>query len=130
MNCFGCRRLNSPVASAQDGTDETTISLNASYPRALFGFALRTMADHESVTDIAYFKNQMPSEVFLTGLFVAFQSVLPELLNQPLTHIVSKAERIDEIVLRLGHIEGRAFKSNERSNFGLHVCNEHDSLRI
>ena len=72
------------------------------------------MSDYKSVTDTCWFEIQIPSEVFLAGLFISPDALFAKFVDQPLGHIIAETAGINEMVLRFGHIEGRAFKSNDR----------------
>jgi len=78
------------------------------------------MAYNKAVTETSYSKVQIPAEIFLTGLVIRFYALFTQFVDQPVRNIVSITVRINEIILRLGHVESLAFESDDRSDFRFH----------
>ena len=107
----------SAPAPAQYGTDQATFPLKPSNPGTFFRFAMWAMSDYKGVPDTRCFEIQIPSEVFLAGLFISPHALFAKFPDEPLAHIVTETAGINEIVSWLRHVEGRAFKSDDRPDF-------------
>jgi len=82
------------------------------------------MPDHKRVVSARDIKIQKPAEIFLAGFFIRLYSPLAQLNHEPLRHIVPETGRIDEIVPRLAHVEGRGLERDNRSDFFAHARSE------
>ena len=88
--------------------------LKPSNPSTRFRFTRWAMSDHKSVADVLSFKIEVPPEILLAGLLIGPYALLAKLADEPLGHIVSETAGIEEIVAWVRHVEGRAFKSDDR----------------
>jgi hypothetical protein len=95
-------------------------SAQSSDPRSAFRFSSWAVPDHQRVSRTIHFKIQIPAKVFLTGLFISCDALFPQFADQPHCDIVSETARIDEIVLRLSHVESCAFECDNRLNLRVH----------
>jgi hypothetical protein len=107
------QKLQFRACATQYGTDQAAFPFKPSNPSACFRFAIWAMSDHKSVADTRCFEIQVPSKVFLAGLFISSYALFAKFADQPRGHIISETAGINEIILWFGHVEGRAFKSDD-----------------
>lgn len=74
------------------------------------------MSNHKRMRDALRLKIEIPSEIFLTRVFVTLYALLVELPDYPPSHIVPETAWVDEIVFWVGHVKGTALKGDNRPN--------------
>ena len=119
MNGGDAIGLDTTLASTEQRTNQSGLSLKPSNPNCWVAAAGWAMADNKLVIGVSNSKTKIPTKVFLSWLGIGRDAASTKLLHQGASYVIATAAIVDEIIPALRRIERRTLKRNQCANICL-----------